>query len=128
MILWEKYVDLLRAAIFAYSQACGGNLGIGIVAVTFLMRMAIFPLTLRLARHAAAHQALMRQLKPKLEEIRARFKNQPKEIATQTQQLFERRGLTAKSLGGCLGTLVQMPILLGLFSAVRGCAAAGGRF
>jgi membrane protein insertase Oxa1/YidC/SpoIIIJ len=31
-------------------------------------------------------------------------------------------------LGGCLGALLQMPVLLALFAAVRQCAAFGGRF
>ena len=128
MVVWDQCVDLLRAAIFAYAQACGGNLGTGIVAVTFLMRMAMFPLTLRLARLSAAHQELMRKLKPELDRIRKRFKNKPERIAPETQRLFEREGVSPLPLKGCLGTVVQMPILLALFTAVRGCVAGGGRF
>ncbi len=128
MIVWEQCVDLLRAAIFAYAQACGGNLGIGIVAVTFLVRMAMFPLTLRLARLSAAHQELMRKLKPELDRIRERFRNKPERVVQETQRVFEREGVSPLPLKGCLGTVVQMPILLALFVAVRGCVRAGGRF
>lgn len=128
MVIWDQCVDLLRAAIFAYSQACGGNLGAGIVGVTLLVRMAMFPLTLRLARLSAKHQELMRKLKPDLDRIRGRFKNKPERIARETQRLFEREGASPLPLKGCLGMVVQMPVLLALFTAVRDCAAAGGRF
>ena len=128
MVVWDQFVDLLRDAIFAYAQACGGNLAFGIIAVTFLVRVAIFPLSLRLARFSAVHQERMRKLKPKLDSIRTRFKNRPKRLAEETRRLFEKEGISSMPLVGCVGTLVQMPILLGLFSAVRRCVAAGGRF
>jgi len=128
MLVWDQWVDLLRAAIFAYSQACGGNLGIGIVAVTLVVRMAMFPLTLRLARISAAHQELMRELKPKLDRIRKRFKTKPERMAQETQRLLEREGVSPLPMKSCLGTLIQMPILLALFTAVRSCLGAGGRF
>ena len=82
MLIWDQFVDLLRAAIFAYSQALGGNLSTGIVAVTFLVRMAMFPLTLRLARINAAHQKLVRKLKPELDSIRERFNDNPERMAS----------------------------------------------
>jgi YidC/Oxa1 family membrane protein insertase len=49
-------------------------------------------------------------------------------MARETQRLFERERVSPLPLKGCLGAVVQMPILLALFSAVRRCAAAGGRF
>ena len=50
MGLWSDIVDVLREAIFAYAQISNGNLACGIMAVTFLARLALLPLTLRLAR------------------------------------------------------------------------------
>ena len=128
MLVWDQFVDLLQAAIFAYSQACGGNVGVGIVAVTFLVRMAMLPLTLRLARLSAAHVEAMRRLKPKLERIRTRYRGKPECVAEETRRLFDKEGVSPLPLAGCLGSLVQMPVLVGLFSAVRSAAAAGGRF
>jgi hypothetical protein len=31
MLLWNQVVEVLREAIFAYAQACHGNIGFGIV-------------------------------------------------------------------------------------------------
>lgn len=128
MVVWGQFVELFRAAIIAYSQACGGNLGVGIVAVTLLVRAAMFPLGLRLARRSAAHQEAMRKLKPELEKIRKRFRTRPKRLAEETRRLLEREGVSPFPLAGCVGALAQFPVLLALFCAVRRCVAAGGRF
>ena len=128
MILWDLYVELLREAIFAYSQACGGNLATGIIGVTFLFRMAIFPLTLRIAKATAKHHEAMSKLKPELERLQARFRDKPEKLAEQSQRLFRQHGVSPIPMKGCLGMLVQLPLLLGLFNAVRGIAALGGRF
>jgi len=128
MFVWDQFVDLLRAAIFAYSQACGGSVGTGIVAVTLLVRLAMLPLTLRLARLSAAHQGAMRKLKPELDKLKSRFRDRPDRLAEETRRLFQREGVSPLPVGGCAGMLVQVPIFLGLFTAVRRCAALGGRF
>jgi len=128
MIVWTDLVDLFRAAIFAYSQACGGNLGWGIMAVTFLVRGVMLPLTLRMARAADAHRKLMQKLKPELEKVQTRYRNDPARLARETRRLYEREETSPLPLKGCLGNLVQMPILLALFQAVRDTVRAGGRF
>ena len=128
MLIWNQFVVLLQALIFACSQACGGNIGTGIFLVTLLVRVTLLPLTIRLARISNAHQELMRKLKPELDSIRAKFKDKPQRLARETQRVFEREGASPVPYQGCLGSLAQLPIVLALFSAVRGCAAAGGRF
>jgi YidC/Oxa1 family membrane protein insertase len=98
------------------------------MAVTLLARLAIFPLTLRLARGAAAHQAVMRRVQPELESLRRQYAGDPRRLAQETQRLLARHGTSLIPLAGCLGALAQAPILLGLFAAVRRCAALGGSF
>ncbi len=128
MVLWEQCVELLRMSIFSVSQACGGNLGTGIVLVGFVLRIVLLPLTLKLARISAAHQESMHRLKPELDRLRTRFKKQPERLAQETQRVFEREDVSPFPVVGCLGNLVQLPMFLAMFSAVRRCAAAGGRF
>lgn len=128
MFLWNQVVDVLRESIFAYAQACHGNLGYGIVAVTFLARLALFPLMVRIARASAAHQEVMARLQPELDALKARFKGDPQKLNTEMQRLFKREGVSMIPMSGCLGSLAQIPVLLALYSAVRQVAAVGGRF
>jgi YidC/Oxa1 family membrane protein insertase len=126
--LWSEFVDLLREAIFAYAQMSNGNLGYGIMAVTFLARLALMPLTLRLARSAAIQQEAMRRLKPELDAARATFKDDPAGLARETQRILAREGVSMFPALGCVGALAQTPLLLALYNAVSECAAVGGRF
>jgi membrane protein insertase Oxa1/YidC/SpoIIIJ len=100
MLLWGQAVEILRESIFAYAQACNGNLGAGILAVTFLARLALLPLGIRMARLAGDRQRAM----------------------------DAREGMSSFSVGGCLGALVQIPVFVALYSAVQQAAAQGGRF
>jgi YidC/Oxa1 family membrane protein insertase len=128
MDVWSQVVYVLREAIFAYAQVTQGNLAYGIMAVTFLARLALFPLTLRLARNAAIQQGAMSRLKPELDAVRAAHKDDPSRLARETQRILAREGVSMVPLAGCFGALLQAPVLLALYNAVSQCAAVGGRF
>jgi YidC/Oxa1 family membrane protein insertase len=125
---WDWFVETLRTAIFMASGLFGGNVAGGIIVVSVCVRLALLPLTLRLAKVSAAHQQTMAKLKPELDRLRRRYQDRPDRLTTETRKLFEREGTKPIPLASCLGTLAQMPVFLGLFSAVRKSAAAGGRF
>jgi len=128
MAFWEQLVGVLREAIFAYTLIGHGNIGTGIAIVTLLARLALLPLAIRLARAAAAHQATVRRIQPELDAIRTRFKNDPGRVAEETQRVFQREGISILPRSSFLGGLVQIPIMVALYSAVRQAAAAGSRF
>jgi YidC/Oxa1 family membrane protein insertase len=128
MPLWNQIVEVLREAIFAYAQLGRGNVACGIMAVTLLARLALFLLTLRLARSAAVQQDAMRRVAPDLKAARARFKDDPVRLAAETRRILAREGVSMFPAVGCAGALFQVPVLLALFDGVRQAAAFGGRF
>lgn len=125
---WNQLVEVLRESIFAYAQACNGNLGAGILIVTVLARLALLPLGIRLAKAAQAHQRAMAKLQPELDRIKAKYKANPQRVAEETGRVFAREKLPLLPLAGCLGTLAQAPVFVALYSSVREAAGAGGRF
>jgi len=125
---WNQLVEVLRESIFAYAQACNGNLGAGILIVTFLARLALLPLGIRLARAAQAHQRAMAKLQPELDRIKKKYQANPQCVADETHRVFAREKLQPVPVAGCLGALAQAPVLVALYSSVRNAAAAGGRF
>jgi YidC/Oxa1 family membrane protein insertase len=127
MPLWDQSIEVLRESIFAYSQMCNGNLGWGIVVVTFLARLALLPVGLRLARLAHAHQTAMDRLKPELDAIRVRHKGNAQRIAEESRRVMAREGVSLVP-PGFLGSVVQIPVLIALYSAVRQAASVGKRF
>ena len=120
MMFWNQVVDVLREAIFAYAQACHGNIGYGIVAVTFLARLALFPLMLRIGRAFAAHQAVMARLQPELDALKLKFKNDHRKLNTEIQRLLKREGVSMLPLSGCVGSVAQVPVLVALRMKVAG--------
>ncbi len=128
MTLWNGAVEILREAMFAYAHATNGSLATGILTVTFLARLALFPLMIRLSRSAAAHQDRVRKIQPELDAIKARHKQDPGKLAEATRAVFGREGIPMLPLSGLAGALAPAPVLFALYAAVRQCAALGGRF
>lgn len=127
-LLWDHLVDFVRLMIFAYAQVCGGNLGFGVLATSVLDRVAMFPITLRVAKMSQAHRRAMQKLQPELARIREKFKWQPERVAVESQKLLKRHNISPVPFAGCLGAVAQMPIFLAVFSAVRSVVRAGGKF
>ena len=70
----------------------------------------------------------MRRLKPELDAARAAFRDDPARLANETQRIFAREGLSMIPAAGCLGIIMQTPVLLALYNAVRESTTLGGRF
>ncbi len=88
-----------------------GNYGLAIVALTILVKTALFPLNSASFKQMKA----MQDLQPEVQELRDTIKDkQQQQIAMMA--LYKKRGVNP--LGGCLPVLVQMPIFIGLYSAL----------
>ena len=126
--MWAALVDLIRVAIFAAAHVCGGSLGAAIVAVSVVVRVALLPLTLRLARQAREQQARLAALKPKMDALQRRHAGDPARLAREVRALHAANGIRLFTPRGLVGFLVQAPLLGGLFAAVRGGLGARTRF
>ena len=93
-----------------------GNYGIAIIIVTVLMRIIIFPLTLKQEKSMKK----MRELQPELEKIKEKYKDNPQEYQQKTAELYRESGVNP--LGGCLPLLIQMPVFVALYWAFSGNA------
>src|SRR5687767_13393598 len=126
--MWSAFVDLIRMTIFTAAHVCGGSLGAGIVAVSVVMRLALMPLTLRIARQARAQQAKLAALKPEIERLQQRYAKDPAGLIRETRSLYEANGIRLMSSAALVGIAVQLPLLSGLFAAVRAGLGARVRF
>ena len=93
-----------------------GNYGVAIIIVTVLMRIIIFPLTLKQEKSMKK----MRELQPELEKIKEKYKDDPQEYQRKTAELYRESGVNP--LGGCLPLLIQMPVFVALYWAFSGNA------
>jgi YidC/Oxa1 family membrane protein insertase len=103
------YRPLLNLTVFLYATIGFTDLGVAIIAVTILTRLAMLPLSLKTAKS----QRAMASLAPEIERIKARTKGDMNGQSAEVMKLYKERGVNP--LSGCLPLLIQFPILIGLY-------------
>jgi YidC/Oxa1 family membrane protein insertase len=126
--MWDSFVEILRATIFSVAHLCGGSLGGGIMLVSAGVRLALLPLTLRLARRAREQQALIATLRPQIEALQRRYASDPRRLVAEQRALYQQHGIRFMDPSTVIGFAIQLPILSGLFAAVRKGLGAKVRF
>lgn len=116
-MIWSVLVDSVRALVFAASHVCGNSIGGGILVVSFMVRVALLPVTLRVARRMMAHQARITALAPDLERLRRRHGADRAALAQATMDLYKRHDIALMPRGVFTSMLIQMPIGGALYRA-----------
>lgn len=116
---WASFVGKPVLMMLNLLYSFVGNWGWAIVLLTLCVRLVLFPINRRSQAAMVHHQEAMARIKPKLEELKAKFKEKPKEYAQAQMQLFRAEKVPMFPMGGCLPILLQMPIFFGLFAALR---------
>lgn len=98
--------------IFDLLRGTGLSMGIVILLLTIIVKLVISPLTYK----SFMSSAKMRVLRPQVEEINAKYPKQEQAMEKQqaTMALYNKAGVNPMS--GCIPILLQMPILIALFS------------
>ncbi|NEO50553.1 MAG: membrane protein insertase YidC [Moorea sp. SIO4A3] len=91
--------------------------GLAIIALTLVIRFALFPLNAGSIRNMRRMKVTQPLMKKRQEEIKERYKDDPAKQQEEMSKLFQEFG---NPLAGCLPLLVQMPVLFALFATLRG--------
>lgn len=91
--------------------------GFAIIALTLVVRFALFPLSAGQIRNMRKMRITQPLMKERQEEIQRKYKNDPQKQQEEMAKIMQEFG---NPLAGCLPLLVQMPILLALFATLRG--------
>lgn len=124
--IFQGYSWFLRADIW-FPALCGFVLwllnffyglvpdyGLAIILLTIVSRVIMIPLTNKSQKSMAA----MKDLQPKMNEIRARYKGEPQKMNAELMKLYKKHGINPMG-AGCLPMVLQMPIFISLFVALR---------
>lgn len=95
--------------IFNFLGKFISNYGLIIFLLTLLIKMVLFPLTYKSYKSSA----MMKVLKPELDEIKEKYKNDQQRQGTEQWKLYQKAGVSP--LGGCLPMVLQMPFLIGMY-------------
>jgi YidC/Oxa1 family membrane protein insertase len=126
--MWNGLVELIRAAIFGASHVLGGSLGGGVLFVSFAVRLALLPLTLRIARRNRELQIKLAAAKPEIDALQERYTNDPARVMRETQAVYAKHGIRPLSAEGIAGFAIQAPLFSAFFAALRTGLGARARF
>jgi YidC/Oxa1 family membrane protein insertase len=91
--------------------------GFAIIALTLVIRFAVFPLSAGQIRNMRKMKIVQPLMKERQEQIKQKYKNDPEKQREETTKVMQEFG---NPLAGCLPLLLQMPILFALFATLRG--------
>lgn len=91
-----------------------GNFGVAIILFTILTRILLYPLTAKQIKGSQAMQEL--QQNKRYQEIQEKYKNDKEKLAQEQMKLYQELGISPFS--SCLPTLIQFPIIIGLYQAL----------
>lgn len=105
------YRPLFNAVMFLYNIIPGHDFGLAIIALTVVIRLTFFPLSVRTIRS----QRALSKINPKIKEIKEKFKNNAQAQSAAIMNLYKEHKVNP--LSGCLPLLIQLPILIALYQA-----------
>ncbi len=95
--------------IFNFLNRFDMNFGLIILILTIAIKLMLLPLTYK----AYMSTAKMKVLKPEMEELQAKHKEDQMKMQQELMGLYRKAGVNP--LGGCLPVVLQMPILIAMF-------------
>jgi YidC/Oxa1 family membrane protein insertase len=109
--------DNLLLPILDFFYGLVPSYGLAIIALTVVIRLALFPLSAGSIRSARRMRIAQPVMQKRQAEIKAKYANNPQKQQEELGKLMQEFG---SPLSGCLPLLVQMPILFALFATLRG--------
>lgn len=95
--------------LFNFLYSAVGHVGIAILLLTLLVKLAVYPLTLK----SLKSQAKMRALKPELDKLKKKYGDDQQGYSAASMKLYQEYGVSP--LGGCFPMMLQMPIWFALY-------------
>ncbi len=108
----RPFADLIRV-VFNFLHGFIANYGIVIIVFSVLVKIVVFPLT----HKSYKSMKEMQRIKPLMDEVRAKYKDNPKKMQEETMALYREHKVNP--LGSCLPMLLQMPLFFALFFVFR---------
>ncbi len=107
--MWDTLIirPIINLLLLFY-KFLGHETIVAVTLLTLLLRIAVTPLMLKQQKSARQQQ----ELRPKLMEIQKKYKDDYQRL------MEEQRKLGINPLGGCLPTLIQLPLMIGLYQGI----------
>lgn len=103
---------MLNTLLWIYSIL--GNFGLAIILFTILVRMVTYPLTIQQLKGASKMQDM--QKSKEYLAMQKKYKKDKQKLQQEQMKLYKEKGVNP--LGSCLPTLIQFPVIIGLYQSI----------
>ncbi|OGG85575.1 hypothetical protein A2392_02255 [Candidatus Kaiserbacteria bacterium RIFOXYB1_FULL_46_14] len=112
--VWHTFFfdPIYNGLVFFIDAIPGGDVGLSIIAITVLVKVVLLPLSIK----AAKMQKTMRELDPKLKELKEKYKDDREALARATMALY--REVKLNPFSGIFLVFLQIPIIFALYFSV----------
>ncbi len=109
---WFFYLTKPIFKVLHWLNSFIGNMGWSIIALTFLLKILLFPL----AYKSYASMARMKELQPEMEKLKERAGDDRQKLQKEMMELYRKNKVNPAS--GCLPILLQIPIFFSLYKVI----------
>lgn len=106
-------IPFMNALLWIY-HFLGDNFGFAIIVFTILTRLALYPFSRSQMKSSQAMQELQKD--PAWIKIQKKYKNDKQKLQEEQAKFYKEKGINP--LGACLPTLLQFPIIIGMYRAI----------
>ncbi len=107
------YQPIFNLFVWLYNIIPGHDVGLVILAVTILVRLALYPLT----SASIKSQRSLQDLQPKIAAIKLQYANDKQKQTQAIMELYKNNKVNP--LASCLPMLIQLPILIALYKVLQ---------
>jgi YidC/Oxa1 family membrane protein insertase len=120
---FNTFVQPMDSLLHWLGDNLNNNYGLAIIIITLIVRLAIFPFMMRTYKNQMMMREKMKIVKPEMEEIQKKTKvattqEEKMEAQQEMMALYKKHGINPLNMG-CLPILIQMPVVMALYFALR---------
>ena len=109
----QPLIDVADSVLNFFHDNAGLSWGMAIIALTFLTRAVLIPLTYKQLKGMRALQALQ----PQIKEIQQKYKNDRQRMQQEMMRFYQQNKVNP--LASCIPLLAQLPVFITLFYVLR---------
>jgi YidC/Oxa1 family membrane protein insertase len=114
-IIWHSLIiQPFTSTLLWIYDILGNNFGLAIILFTILIRALTYPLTASQMKQTSAMQEM--QKSKEWQDIQKKYKDDKERLAQEQMKLYQKLGVNP--FGSCLPTLIQFPIIIGLYRSI----------
>ena len=106
---WFTFAAKPLFSLLSWLHGIFGNWGWSIIALTFLIRIVLYPLTYK----GMMSMQKIKKISPQIKELQAKHKGDPQRMNAAVMAMYKKHN--ANPLGGCLPMLLQIPVFFAIY-------------